>query len=137
LFLLALAGIGYVGLQWQTWSSPAEGNCWSRLAKWPDGQPFSIFDVFEQDNTRDNMALNKANDAWAAESILTRNQWVALTRQKLVACETGGAIFSLVGQPNSAWGSLRNSLIGLLLPPLMILMMVWVARGFQSRLREP
>src|SRR5262249_35358081 len=73
---------------WQTRSSPSQVNCWSRSAKWPDGQPFTVFDVFEQANTSANVELNKKRDA---ESIVTRNQWVVSTRQKLIACETGAA----------------------------------------------
>src|SRR5262245_4211479 len=134
LVVLALAGLGYAGLQWRASSDPSELNCWSRIAKWPDGQPFSVFDLFEQANTPANVELNKKNDAWAAESIVIRNQWVASTRQKLIACETGGAVLAeALGQTNSVWTNLRNSFLGLLLPPLLILLGLWVVRGFQPR----
>lgn len=130
LLLLALAGVGYVGLQWP--SRLPELNCWSRFAKWPDGQPFSVFDLFEEANTSGNVEANKKRDAWSAESIVTRNQWVVLTRQKLIACETGGVVApELLGQTNSVWSNLRNSLLGLLLPPLAILLGAWIVRGFR------
>src|SRR5262245_4101977 len=134
LLIRAVAGVGYAGSQWRVWSDPSELNCRSRIAKRPDGQPFSVFDLFEQANTPANVELNKKNDAWAAESIVTRNQWVASTRQKLVACETGGAVLSeALGHTNSVWTNLRNSFLGLLLPPLLILLGLWVVRGFQPR----
>jgi hypothetical protein len=134
LLLLAVAGIAYGGLHWRTWSNPLEVNCWSRIAKWPDGQPFTVFDLFEQANTPGNVELNKKNDAWAAESIVTRNQWVASTRQKLIACETGGTVLpEALGQTSSVWTNLKNSLLGLLLPPLVILLGFWVVRGFRPR----
>lgn len=132
--VLAVAGLGYAGLQLRTWSNPSELDCWSRIAKWPDGQPFTVFDLFEQANTPANVELNKKRDAWAAESIVTRNQWMASTRQKLIACETGGAVLpEAIGQPNSVWTNLRNSFLGLLLPPLVVLLGFWVVRGFQPR----
>src|SRR5262245_51262220 len=131
---LEVAGVAYMGWQWQTWSNPSELNCWSRIAKWPDGQPFTVFDLFEQANTPANVELNRRKDAWAAESIVTRNQWVSSTRQKLLACETGStASLEFTGSTNSVGTSLRNSLLGLLLPPLTILIGFWVVRGFRSR----
>src|SRR5262249_83313 len=84
----SVAAGAFVIWQWQTRSSPSQVNCWSRSAKWPDGQPFTVFDVFEQANTSANVELNKKRHA---ESIVTRNQWVVSTRQKLIACETGAA----------------------------------------------
>src|SRR5262245_41739945 len=132
--VLAVAGLGYTGSQLRTWSNPSELDCWSRIAKWPDGQPFTVFDLFEQANTPANVELNKKKDAWAAESIVTRNQWVASTRQKLFACETGSiASLEFTGSTTSVGTSLRNSLLGLLFPPLLILVGVWVVRGFWSR----
>ena len=134
LLVLAVAGLGYAGSQLRTWSNPSALNCWSRIAKWPDGQPFTVFDLFEQANTPANVELNRKNDAWAAESIVTRNQWVASTRQKLVACETGAvASLEFTGSTNSVGTSMRNSLLGLLLPPVLILVGAWVVRGFQAR----
>ena len=133
LVVLAVVGAGYAGLSWQKWSSRLEGDCWSRIAKWPDGQPFTEFDLFEQENTRANVELNKKRDVWAAESIVTRNQWVASTRQKLIACETGEPVELLQGQARSVWTNLRNSLLGLTIPPLAILVVVWMANGFRAQ----
>jgi hypothetical protein len=132
LVVLALVGAGYAGLSWQ-WSDRLEVDCWSRIAKWPDGQPFTVFDLFEQENTRANVELNKTRDVWAAESIVTRNQWVTSTKQKLIACETGEPVESLQGQASNVWTNLRSSLLGLTIPPLAILTVIWMASGFRAQ----
>jgi hypothetical protein len=137
LVVVAVVGAGYAGLTWQKWSDRPEDDCWSRIAKWPDGLPFSVFDLFEQANTPANVELNKKRDAWAAESIVTRNQWVVSTRQKLYACETGAPVESLQGQASSVWTNLKNSLLGLTIPPLAILIVAWIASGFRVRATEP
>ena len=31
----------------------------TRIAKWPDGQPFNVSDLFEEANTPNNIELNK------------------------------------------------------------------------------
>lgn len=41
----------------------------TRIAKWPDGQPFNVFDLFEEANTPNNIELNKKRGAWSADSI--------------------------------------------------------------------
>src|SRR5262245_37440560 len=136
LVVLVVVGTGYAGLSWQKWSNRLEGDCWSRIAKWPDGQPFTEFDLFEQENTRANVELNKTRDAWAAESIIARNQWVASTRQKLIACETGQPVESPQGQASNVWINLRSSLLGLTIPPLAILTVIWMASGFRAQARS-
>ena len=41
------------------------------------------------------------------------------------------------GQANSVWTNLRNSLLGLTIPPLAILTVAWMASGFRARATEP
>ena len=134
LLVLTVAGAGFAGSQWQwvTGSNRSEDNCWSRIAKWPDGRPFSVFDLFEDVNTPRTVEPNKEGRAWSARSTPGGNQWVVSTRQRLFACETSGAFTTqMTGQPNSVWINLRNSLLGFLLPPLAILTAGWIARGFK------
>ena len=122
----------YLDFDLRVASNRAEGDCWTRIAKWPDGQPFNVFDLFEEANTPSNVELNRRRGAWSADSIPVRNQWVVSTKQKLIACETGGPVASqMTGQVTNVWLSLRNSLAGLFLPPLALLIMGWVIRGFR------
>jgi len=108
-----------------------EGNCWSRIAKWPDGQSFSVFDLFEEANTDGNAEPIKKRDALSAESVANRNQWIVSTRARLIACEIGGrAVPPVTKKPIEAWTNLRNSLLGLFLPPLVTLMAGWIISGF-------
>jgi hypothetical protein len=140
--VVAVAWVGYaafhehtaksLNFESRTASTRSEGDCWTRIAKWPDGQPFNAFDLFEESNTPSNVALNKKRGAWSADSIPDRNQWVVSTKQKLIACETGRSVVPQVtGQVSNVWLSLRNSLVGLLLPPLALLIMGWIIRGFR------
>jgi hypothetical protein len=142
LFVVAVAAVGYAGFHEdatqtltfdsRTASNRAEADCWTRIAKWPDGQPFNVFDLFEEANTPSNIELNKKRGAWSADSIPDRNQWVVSTKQKLIACESGRPVVPQVtGQVTNVWLSLRNSLVGLLLPPLALLIMGWIVRGFR------
>jgi len=130
LLVLAVAGTGFAGLQWEweTGSNRSGDNCWSRIAKWPDGRPFSVFDLFEDVNTPRTVESNKEGRAWSARATQGANQWVVSTRQRLIACETGAA---MTGQTNSVWISLKNSLLGFLLPPFTILAAAWMTRGFK------
>jgi len=131
LIVFVVAGAAYAG--WQSGNESNEGNCWSRIAKWPDGQSFSVFDLFEEANTRGNVELNKIKGAWSAESIANRNQWVVSTRARLFACEIGGrAVPPVIKKPIDVWANLRNSLLGVFLPPLAILMAGWIATGFRA-----
>jgi hypothetical protein len=137
--VVAVAWIGYAGYATKSLNSDsriasnrAEGDCWTRIAKWPDGQPFNVFDLFEEANTLSNVELNKKRGAWSADSIPDRNQWVVSTKQKLIACETDKPVAQQVtGQVTNVWLSLKNSLVGLLLPPLVLLIMGWIVSGFR------
>ena len=129
---VAMAGTAYAGLQWGSASSRTEGDCWLRFAKWPDGQPFNVFDLFEEANTPSSVDLNRKKRAWSADSIANRNQWVASARSKLIACETGAtAVLPAAKQPVDAWANLKNSLFGFLFPPLAILLASWIVSGFR------
>jgi hypothetical protein len=91
-----------------------------------------VFDLFEEANTLSNVELNKKKGAWSADSIPDRNQWVVSTKQKLIACETDKPVAQQVtGQVTNVWLSLKNSLVGLLLPPLVLLIMGWIVSGFR------
>lgn len=140
--VVAVASVGYAGFhEYATRSlnfdsriasNRAEGDCWTRIAKWPDGQPFNVFDLFEEENTPSNIELNKKRGAWSPDSIPDRNQWVVSTKQKLIACESGRPVApQVMGQVTNVWLSLRNSLVGLLLPPLALLIIGWIIRGFR------
>jgi hypothetical protein len=84
--VLALAWVALVGWkerdQWSNRYSyiPTEGECWDRLAKWPDGKPFDGYDAIsnetpdsssERDQWRDAVRL-KIKDCEAAKPILQR-----------------------------------------------------------------
>src|SRR5262245_30268056 len=75
-------------LDWGTVSIRTEGECWERLAKWPDGQPFNEFDALadEEVDASSNVELNKKRNAWAADDIPERNRWRGAIRQKLRDC---------------------------------------------------
>lgn len=138
--VVAVAWVGYaafhehtkLNFDSRTALTRSEEDCWTRIAKWPDGQPFNAFDLFEEANTPSNVDLNKKRGAWSADSIPDRNQWVVSTKQKLIACETGrSAAPQVTGQVSNVRLSLRNSLVGLLLPHLARLIMGWIVRGFR------
>jgi hypothetical protein len=76
-----------------------EGECWDRLAKWPDGRPLhNIFDVF--DETPDAKAI----------------------RQKLSDCEAAAPMMRRLSlKVSDGWFDLKDSLPVIFLPPLALL----------------
>jgi hypothetical protein len=64
-----------------------EGECWERLAKWPDGTAFTVWDVFDEVDAQSTIVTNRNNRAWAPDSITKRNEWRDNIRQKLNGCE--------------------------------------------------
>jgi hypothetical protein len=142
--VVALAWVGVMG--WREYTNKpwnlewgvgfrTEGECWDRLAKWPDGQPFDLWDVFDDVDVPSNVELNQKKHTWAADAIPERNRWVAATRQKLRDCEAAAPIMQRLSlKMTNIWSSLVDSLPILLLPPLVLLLVGWtvnwILRGF-------
>jgi hypothetical protein len=115
---------------WYYGSVRTEGECWDRLAKWPDGQPLSGREVY--------------GDFWdkklSTDSNMERNRWAEAIRQKLLECEAAAPIMQrmpvkltrILSQPG--W---KESLPILLLPPFALLIagyiIGWVVRGFRTQ----
>ncbi|SHJ97582.1 hypothetical protein SAMN05444159_2062 [Bradyrhizobium lablabi] len=149
---LSLAWVGSIGwyeyvnkpwnVNWAPASIRTEGECWTRLAKWPDGQPFDRWDLGEEVDNSSNVEINKKKGAWQASSIPERNRWVAATTQKLIACEAAAPIMQrLARQVTRIWDSEKDDAALLSLPPLGLLIMGWIigwiGRGFHERAKLP
>jgi hypothetical protein len=96
--VLAVAWVGVIGWsEYRQWTGGLdnvhlEGECWDRLAKWPDGKPFDAKDglwgaLLDEFDTESNVEINKKNHEWAADSIPERNRWRGTVRQRLRDCE--------------------------------------------------
>jgi hypothetical protein len=140
--VIAVAWIGLMGWHEYTetsWIICTDGECWDRLAKWPDGQPFDGWDIyFDQVDTPENIDSNQKKHAWAPDQIPERNRWVAATRQKLRECEaTAPIIRRLSVMLTRIRSSLKDSLLIILLPPFALLIagyvIGWVVRGFRAQ----
>jgi hypothetical protein len=148
--VFAVAWIGVAGwyeyqsMPWnQNWGAYSEirteGECWDRLAKWPDDQPFTEWDAFADEvDVPQNVELNKKNHAWSADSIPDRNGWRHATKQKLMDCEAASPLtHRLLRRMANVWSSLEDSLAVIFLPPMALLIagyaFGWVARGFRAR----
>jgi hypothetical protein len=146
--VFAVAWVGFIGwyeyankswnLDWDLASIRTDGECWTRLAKWPNGQHFDEFDLFFQEaDTPSNVEINKKNGAWAADSIPERNRWIAATTQKLIACEAVAPVMQrLSNQATNVWASEKDAIVLLLLPPVALLIVGciigWIVRGFRG-----
>jgi hypothetical protein len=147
--VLALGWVSFIGwyeyankpwnLDWTSGLIYNQGDeCWTRLAKWPDGQPFDWFDVAaDEDDSAANVAINKKNGAWRPDDIPERHRWVVAIRQKLIDCEAAAPIMQrALRQVTRIWDSLKDDIAILLLPPTALLIMGWfigwVARGFRE-----
>jgi hypothetical protein len=151
--VVALAWVGVVGwreyagkpwnLDWGTNDVRVEGECWDKLAKWPDGQPFTVDDSWADEyDAESNVEINRKVHAWAADSIPERNKWRAAIRQKLRDCEGGAPVTQRLSlKVSRIWSSLEDSLPILLLPPLALLIagfiVRWVAKGFTTAASLP
>jgi hypothetical protein len=114
----------------------SENRCWNAIAKWPDGQRMTPWDMLDEMDTPENVEINKRNHEWAAESIPERNKWAATVRQKLQECEAQEPfIYRASVLIDRIWSSLKDSLPTVLLPPILVIVVVylgaWIARGFQ------
>jgi len=64
--------VSWTKLPWNMDWLDTEGECWGRLAKWPDGKPFSLWDGLTND-TPDGSS--------------EKDQWRDTVRRKLKECE--------------------------------------------------
>jgi hypothetical protein len=127
--LLALAWVIFFGWQQYSvetrWTDPGihvGGECWVRLAKWPDGTRLDDWDIYFDDAP--------------AGSNNERDQWRETIRQKLKVC-TRAEPFA---QRWTAWANdnyvaLEGSLVLIFLPPLSLLLfgccISWIVGGFK------
>jgi hypothetical protein len=129
----------YTSTSWKWDYIRTEGECWDRLAKWPDGQPFDEWDLFDRlVDTPSNVEILKNKRAWAADSIPERNRWAEVIRQKLRECEDAAPIMRRVSvKLTRIWSSLKDSLPIILLPPFALVIagyvIGWVVRGFRAQ----
>jgi hypothetical protein len=95
-------------------------ECWDRLAKWPDGTPYShddgIWAVFDE-------YLSPGESDPVVEK---RNQWRETIRQNLRGCEAAAEATLPIAQRISltatrVWQSLGDQLRVILLPPVALL----------------
>jgi hypothetical protein len=147
--VIAVAWIGLIGWReytrkpwnWDWGRVPIQttGECWDRLAKWPDGQAFTQWDTFADEiDSPINIEINRSKHAWAADSILERNRWAAAIREKLRECQAAAPVMERVSlKAVHIWSSLENSLPIILLPPIALLIagyiIGWVVRGFRAQ----
>jgi hypothetical protein len=144
---LAVAWVALVGWkerdQWSSGFSYAHtnGECWDRLAKWPDGKPFDVYDMFGEFDLPSNVEINKKENAWAADSIPERNRWRDIVTQKLRDCEAASDAAKPIMQRltltvSESWPILKESLSRIFLPPLALLIagwiLGWIVRGFRT-----
>jgi hypothetical protein len=133
--VIAVAWIGLTGWRENTqkhwdwdWTSGiyTKGECWDRIAKWPDGQPFNKWDVFNPH------PINPPPED--AEINRKRRDWVEATLQKLRECEAAAPVSVKLTR---IWPSVRDSLPIILLPPFALLIagyiIGWVVRGFRAQ----
>jgi hypothetical protein len=148
--VLALGWVGFIGWYeyankpWNLdWGSSAlirteNDECWTRLAKWPDGQPFDWWDIAgDEADFAENVEINKKKGAWRADEIPARNRWVAQIRQKLIDCEAAAPLVQrLSRQAINIWDSLKDDIALIFLPPIALLItgwiIGWIAKGFRE-----
>jgi hypothetical protein len=141
--VLALAWVGLIGWneygQWPGLSYVhGDGECWDRLAKWPDGKPFNIYDIIGNEfDLPTNVEINKKENAWAADSIPERNRWRDIVTQRLKDCEAAQPITQrLTRTVSDYWPALKGSLFLMFLPPLALLiagwLLGWIVSGFRA-----
>jgi hypothetical protein len=134
-WIVATSWIEYAGWANRLHFVHSEGECWNRFAKWPDGQAFNYFDVFEEVDDPRNIEINKSRHAWEADSIAKRNRWVLATLQKLEECEAAQpTVHRLMLWITDSLSAVKGSLALILLPPFLLLItgyvLGWIARGF-------
>jgi hypothetical protein len=100
------------------------GECWDRLAKWPDGTRLDDWDVYF-----DDAPAGSGNE---------RDHWRELIRQKLKACEYDKPLVQrLTAWLDDNFIALGNSLILVLLPPFLLLFfgfcVGWIVSGFKPK----
>jgi hypothetical protein len=136
LWVLFIGWNQYAGARWSD-SVQTNGDCWDRLAVWPDGRPFNEFDILGYEvDTPANAEINRKNRAWSADSIRARNQWRDETLQKLKACE---ARWSIIKRAELIIGDHITDLAFafgvILLPPIILLafggIFGWIINGFR------
>jgi hypothetical protein len=123
-------------LDWGDSHLRTEGECWDKIAKWPDGRPFQWFDLdLEADIPQNNESLRKQS-AWSAGDIAKRNRWAETVRERLAECEASEPLLpqGLIAKVGRVFSSLYDGLGILLLPPIAILILGlilrWVIQGF-------
>jgi hypothetical protein len=135
----------YVSKPWNQFSDTGpstDGECWDRLAKWPDGQSFDWWDIDIEADTPSNIEINKKKGAWQAAAIPERNKWSATVTQRLVDCEAATPILQKASrQLTRIWSSEKDDLaiiIGLPIALLFVgLIIAWVVRGFRQTTKSP
>jgi hypothetical protein len=120
---------------WHAYNFQPQSDCWSPIAKWPDGKPFEKWDRYGavELDVPSNVEINKKNGEWAADAIAERNRWRETIWQKVRDCEAAKPFVRRVALGVSEnWSYLTSSLQLILLPPLVVLsasfMFGWVVR---------
>lgn len=129
--VFALAWVALVGWKERDhWSNgfsywPSEGECWDRLAKWPDGTSFDVYDLYN--DTKDSSS--------------ERDQWRDAVRLKIKDCEAANFAAKPILQRwtltvSESWSILKDSLSLIFLPPFALLIVGllfgWIVRGFRT-----
>jgi hypothetical protein len=125
--MLAIVWVALFG--WREYSAQwidlhASGECWDRLAKWPDGKRFDDWDLYFNDGAPGS---NNENDRWRD-----------VVREKLKACEHAEPIVrQLTDWASDNDSALKSSLILTLLPPFILLFfglcVGWIVSGFKPK----
>jgi hypothetical protein len=121
--VLALAWVAVVGWnEYVRWVNHTEGECWDRLAKWPDGTPFGAYDMY--------------NDTKDASS--EKDQWRDAVFLKLRDCEAAMPILQRLARAVSVGNrsELKDALSLIVVPPVALLisgwLLGWIVTGFRT-----
>lgn len=135
IWVLSTASFAYVDITSTGRLPGGDQKCWDRLALWPDGKSFGPWDLFDEPDSEENIAINKKNGEWQPESIKARNEWRAAVTQKLWDCE---ARLPVITRAGLLWADYHSSIekysaVGLL-PPITLfaigMAFIWVVKGF-------
>jgi hypothetical protein len=127
LAILWMTLFGWSEYSTSRWTDPGihvGGECWDRLAKWPDGTRLDDWDIY-------------FNDA-PPGSDNERDRWRETIRQKLKLCTRAEPFAQRwIAWANENYVSLQSALILVLLPPFIFLLfglcVGWIVSGFKPK----
>jgi hypothetical protein len=116
--------------QWAGWGSyPVAEDCWQQFAKWPDGQPWTVWDRAGFFN--DNMTRPGAE---ASLEVKEKREWMESAWQKIDSCSSSEESAKPVLQHaayviGQNWIFLKEYILLMVIPPALFLTAGWIASG--------